>query len=31
MQLNPTTDWMFTADPGKAELGLNGWRVPVPY
>ena len=30
MQLNPTTDWMFTADPGKAGLGLNGQRVPVP-
>src|SRR5437899_10436257 len=24
------TDWMFTADPGKAGLGLNGRRVPVP-
>jgi choline dehydrogenase len=30
MQLNPATDWMFTADPGKAGLGLNGGRVPVP-
>ena len=30
MQLNPTTDWMFTADPGKAGLGLNGRRMPVP-
>ncbi len=30
MQLNPTTDWMFTADPGKAGLGLNGRSVPVP-
>src|SRR5208282_2094026 len=30
MQLNPTTDWMYTADPGKAGLGLNGRRVPVP-
>jgi choline dehydrogenase len=30
MQLNPETDWMFTADPGKAGLGLNGKRVPVP-
>ena len=30
MQLNPATDWMFTADPGKAGLGLNGRRVPVP-
>jgi|SRR6516225_5299175 hypothetical protein len=25
-----TTDWMFTADPGEAGLGLNGRRVPVP-
>src|SRR5207244_9089826 len=30
MQLNRATDWMFTADPGKAGLGLNGPRVPVP-
>src|SRR5271167_3904747 len=30
MQLNPATDWMHTADPGKAGLGLNGRRVPVP-
>jgi choline dehydrogenase len=30
MQLNPATDWMFTAHPGKAGLGLNGQRVPVP-
>jgi len=30
MQLNPATDWMFTADPRKAGLGLNGRRVPVP-
>jgi choline dehydrogenase len=30
MQKNPATDWMYTADPGKAELGLNGRRVPVP-
>src|SRR6478735_3491892 len=30
MQLNPATDWMFTADPGKAGLGLKGRRVPVP-
>jgi choline dehydrogenase-like flavoprotein len=28
--LNPATDWMYTADPGKAGLGLNGRRVPVP-
>jgi choline dehydrogenase-like flavoprotein len=26
---NPMTDWMYTADPGKAGLGLNGRRVPV--
>ncbi|HSE97606.1 MAG TPA: GMC family oxidoreductase N-terminal domain-containing protein [Blastocatellia bacterium] len=30
MQLNPATDWMYTADPGKAGLGLRGKRVPVP-
>jgi choline dehydrogenase len=30
MQLNPETDWMYTADPGKAGLGLRGHRVPVP-
>ncbi|MGH7083261.1 MAG: GMC family oxidoreductase, partial [Acetobacteraceae bacterium] len=30
MQLNPATDWMYTADPGKAGLGLNGGRVPMP-
>src|SRR5215472_16290650 len=30
MQLNPETDWMYTADPDKAGLGLNGRRVPVP-
>src|SRR5580765_3531055 len=30
MQRNPATDWMFTADAGKAGLGLNGRRVPVP-
>lgn len=30
MQRNPATDWMYTADPGKAGLGLNGQRVPVP-
>src|SRR3981081_796344 len=30
MQRNPTTDWMFTADPGKAGLGLNNRRIPVP-
>jgi choline dehydrogenase len=30
LQLDPATDWMFTADPGKAGLGLNGGRMPVP-
>jgi choline dehydrogenase len=30
MQLNPATDWMYTADPGKAGLGLNEQRTPVP-
>jgi choline dehydrogenase-like flavoprotein len=30
LQLNPATDWMYTADPGRAGLGLNGRRVPVP-
>src|SRR4249920_3592944 len=30
MQRNPATDWMYTADPGNAGLGLNGRRVPVP-
>src|SRR5438045_9070700 len=30
MQLNPATDWMFTADPGRARLGLNQRPVPVP-
>src|SRR3954471_3069457 len=30
MQLNPATDWMYTADPGRAGLGLNNRRVPVP-
>jgi choline dehydrogenase len=30
LQLNPNTDWMYTADPGKAGLGLRARRVPVP-
>jgi choline dehydrogenase-like flavoprotein len=30
MQLNPVTDWMFTGEPGKAGLGLNCKRMPVP-
>ncbi|MGQ0466388.1 MAG: GMC family oxidoreductase [Sporichthyaceae bacterium] len=30
LQLDPSTDWMFTADPGKAGLGLIGRRMHVP-
>jgi choline dehydrogenase-like flavoprotein len=30
MQMNPEVDWMYTADPGKAGLGLNNRRIPVP-
>ena len=30
LQLSSETDWMYTADPGKAGLGLQGGRVPVP-
>jgi choline dehydrogenase len=30
MQMNPATDWMYSADPGRAGLGLRGRRVPVP-
>jgi choline dehydrogenase len=30
MQLNPAANWMYTGDPGKAGLGLNGRRIPVP-
>ncbi len=30
LQRNPATDWMYTADPGRAGLGLIGRRVPVP-
>lgn len=30
MQLNPATDWMYSADPGKAGLGLHRRRIPVP-
>lgn len=30
MQRNPATDWMYSADPGNAGLGLRGRRVPVP-
>ena len=29
MQKNPATDWMYTADPGEAGLGLRGRRMPV--
>ncbi len=30
LQLDPETDWMWTADPGKAGRGLHGRRMPVP-
>ncbi len=30
LQLDPETDWMFTADPGKAGRGLREGRMPVP-
>lgn len=30
MQMSPATDWMYTANPGRAGLGLRGRRVPVP-
>lgn len=30
LQLDPETDWMYTADPGNAGLGLRGKRMPVP-
>jgi choline dehydrogenase len=30
LQLNPATDWMYTADPGGVGLGLRGGRMPVP-
>jgi len=30
LQLDPATDWMFTADPGKAGRGLHGRRMPAP-
>lgn len=30
LQSNPATDWMYTAHGGKAGLGLNGQRIPVP-
>ena len=30
MQLNPATDWMYTADAGEAGLGLADGRMMVP-
>jgi choline dehydrogenase len=30
LQLNPATDWMYTADPGRAGLGLIGGRMHAP-
>ncbi|MEP6967038.1 MAG: lycopene cyclase family protein, partial [Pseudomonadota bacterium] len=30
LQLDPETDWMFWADPGKAGLGLQGRRMRTP-
>ena len=30
MQLNPATDWMYTADPGNCGLGLDGRRMMMP-
>jgi choline dehydrogenase len=30
LQLDPETDWMFTADPGRCGLGLRDQRMPVP-
>lgn len=30
LQLDPETDWMYTADPGNAGLGLVGNLMPVP-
>ena len=30
LQLDPSVDWMYTADPGNAGLGLKGNRMPVP-
>src|SRR4029079_15610544 len=30
LQVNPETDWAFTADAGKAGLGLQGGRMMVP-
>ena len=30
LQVNPETDWMYTADPGGCGLGLEGGRMMVP-
>ena len=30
LQLNPETDWMYTADPGRAGLGLRDGRMMMP-
>lgn len=30
LQLDPETDWMYTADPGNAGLGLRDRIMPVP-
>lgn len=30
LQLDPETDWMYWADPGKAGLGLKGRRMRTP-
>jgi choline dehydrogenase-like flavoprotein len=30
LQLDPETDWMYTADPGNAGLGLRDKLMPVP-
>ena len=30
LQLDPQTDWMYMADPGKAGLGLKGRRMRTP-
>jgi len=30
LQLNPETDWMYTADPGNAGLGLRDGRMMMP-
>ena len=30
MQKNPLIDWMYTADPGSAGLGLAGHRIAIP-